>query len=226
MGRSAAACREACDLTRRPIPRAFSWTSGPTTQASTHAHLHTHAQTHTHTPTHPHTHPRVRTHACSGLEVADCSDGPSHSNLHLIYDVTRQASRAHAARMRLNASPLRSPPVPLPLPCLAKRVGCTLMRERCIRPPPLQRATALHGLAVKMQHAGIACCAHARTQHGQRARHGGHGRARGDDTVMHAALAGTDARACTHGRAQANACLHARAHMHAQTAHCWSTSPV
>jgi hypothetical protein len=57
----------------------------------------------------------------------------------------------------------RSPPVPLPLPCLAKRVGCTLMRERCIRPPPLQRATALHGLAVKMQHAGIACCTHART---------------------------------------------------------------
>ena len=175
--------------------------------------------------------------------MADCSDGPSHSNLHLIYDGTRQASRAHAARMRLNASPPRSPPVPVPLPCLAKRVGCTLMRERCIRPPPLQRATALHGLAVKMQHAGIACCTHARThhacmhsayerrhrartQHGQRAQHRPHERARGDDTVMHAALAGTDARACTHGRAQANACLHARAHMHAQTAHCWSTSPV
>ena len=79
-------------------------------QAHTHAHLHTHA--------HTHTHPRVRTHACSGLEVADCSDGPSHSNLHLIYDGTRQASRAHAARMRLNASPLpvpaRPPPPPLP----------------------------------------------------------------------------------------------------------------
>jgi hypothetical protein len=161
----------------------------------------------------------MRTHACSGREVADCSDGPSHSTLHLLYDGTRQASRAHAARMRLNASP---PPVPArppsPTPAWPSVWAARLcasaasVRHRCSAQPrstaspsrcstQVSRAARTHARTHSAYERRHRARTHARTQHGQRAQHGGHGRARGDDTVMHAALAGTDARACTHGLA-------------------------